>query len=247
MGPIVGPSSDASLATFQINGSDVANGDTVNIPYTTSVTVTATPTDSNASVQISGDTGLVVGNNAVSATVTAQDGTTQQVYSVTVVVADLNYAEILNGSFESPVVGAGQWGDGMANSSWNGSTNNNTGNIGITGANSPWCNTTQSGDQCVYIQQGGIISQNVKFAAGTAYTLSFWAALRPGYPSQSLKVSVNGTEIGTFTPSSDTFENIVTNSFTPGEGVFEVAFEGIVPSPWQDVAIAIDNVSISAV
>ena len=86
------PNNDTSLSVFTIDGSNVSNGDTVIEPYgTTSVTVVATPTDSNASVYITGDTDLVTGNtNTVTVTVTSADGTTQQQYNVTINVAPNN-------------------------------------------------------------------------------------------------------------------------------------------------------------
>ena len=82
---------DTSLKTFTVNGTSVADGDTVNVDYgTTSVDVVATPNNVDATVEISGDTGLVTGPNAVSVVVTAADQTTTQNYSVTVDVASNN-------------------------------------------------------------------------------------------------------------------------------------------------------------
>jgi len=80
--------SDASLAVFQVNGADVQDGDTVNLDYGTDmVDVVATPTDENATVEITGDSGLQTGDNALTVTVTAADGTTTQAYNVTLTVA----------------------------------------------------------------------------------------------------------------------------------------------------------------
>jgi len=84
------PNNDATLSVFTIDGDTVTDGSTVNKPYgTTSVTVVATPTDSNASVEVIGDTDLVTGNtNTVTVNVTAADGITQQQYNVTINVAE---------------------------------------------------------------------------------------------------------------------------------------------------------------
>ena len=80
-------STDAT-ATFTVGGVAKVNGDTINVAAgTTSVTVVATPTDSNATAVVSGATGLVTGNNTVTVVVTAQDGTTQITTTFTVVVA----------------------------------------------------------------------------------------------------------------------------------------------------------------
>ncbi|NBX94036.1 MAG: hypothetical protein EBQ79_00155, partial [Actinobacteria bacterium] len=77
-------SSDTSLKAFKINGVDVVDQGTVTVPaLTTSVPVVATTNDVRSAAVVSGRTGLVDGNNIVSVTVTAQDGTVK-VYQVTV-------------------------------------------------------------------------------------------------------------------------------------------------------------------
>ena len=79
--------SDASLATFTVNGADVQDGDVVNLdPYTTEVEVVAEATDPEATVEVSGATDLVLGENTLTVTVTAQDGTVAE-YFVTLIVA----------------------------------------------------------------------------------------------------------------------------------------------------------------
>jgi len=75
------------LATFQANGNDVQDGDSITLPpYTASIDIVATPTDSNANAEIAGNDSLVAGDNTVTVTVTAADGTTVQVYTLTVTV-----------------------------------------------------------------------------------------------------------------------------------------------------------------
>ena len=111
-------SSNTALASFQVNGSDVADGDTVELdPYTTEVEVTVETVDENATVEIVGDTVnmdaytteveitataadenatvsaggsvLVPGDNAASVTVTAADGTVR-VYNFNIYVTPLS-------------------------------------------------------------------------------------------------------------------------------------------------------------
>ena len=85
---------DTSLATFQVNGTDVADGDSVDLVYgTTSVDVVAEATDPDATVVITGDSGLVAGENTLTVTVTAANGDTQD-YSVTLNVALGNNVEL---------------------------------------------------------------------------------------------------------------------------------------------------------
>jgi len=76
---------DSSLSTFTINGLDTSDGDSIPVTFTDHVDVVATPTDSNATVEITGDTGLVLGDNTVTVTVTAEDGS-QTVSNVNVYV-----------------------------------------------------------------------------------------------------------------------------------------------------------------
>jgi tRNA threonylcarbamoyladenosine modification (KEOPS) complex Pcc1 subunit len=78
---------DVSLSTFEINGSAVEDGDVLIVPNgTTSVTVVATPTDLDATADVTGDTGLISGDNDVVVTVTGSDGLTTGTYTVDVFV-----------------------------------------------------------------------------------------------------------------------------------------------------------------
>ena len=80
-------SADTSLAVFQVNGNDVADGDQVDLePYTTEVEVTVETTDANASFEISGGTDLQSGENTLTVTVTAANGDVAE-YNVTLNVA----------------------------------------------------------------------------------------------------------------------------------------------------------------
>ncbi|MFN5160049.1 MAG: beta strand repeat-containing protein, partial [Rhodoluna sp.] len=79
---------DASLAVFAVNGNDVVDGETIELEYgVTSVEVVADPTDPDATVEISGNTDLVSGENTLTVTVTAADGETVVEYLVTLLVA----------------------------------------------------------------------------------------------------------------------------------------------------------------
>ena len=80
-----------TLATFTINGSDVEDGDVLVVGAgTTSVTVVATPTDNAATAVVSGDTGLVSGDNEVSVLVTSSNNLVTQTYKVNVFVSTQN-------------------------------------------------------------------------------------------------------------------------------------------------------------
>ena len=91
----VEPSSDTSLSSFTINGTQVVDGDSISVPYgTTSVGVEVYTANPDATFVISGNYGLQVGPNTVTVEVTAQDRTTVTTYSVTVTVEPSNNAKI---------------------------------------------------------------------------------------------------------------------------------------------------------
>ena len=86
-----GASADTTLETLTLNGVDVVNGQTVQLPSrTTSVNVVALTRDPAASAKITGRTGLVVGSNDVVVTVTAPDLKTVRVITIKAVVAPLS-------------------------------------------------------------------------------------------------------------------------------------------------------------
>jgi len=84
-------STDATLGSLKVNGSTITPGQTFEVAaLTTAVTVEAVPTDANATSVVTGTLNLVTGMNTVSVTVTAEDGTTTQVYNFKVRVLALS-------------------------------------------------------------------------------------------------------------------------------------------------------------
>ncbi len=93
---VVPLNNDASLSLLTVNDVEVADGDSVALEYgTTEVTVVATPTDAEATVEITGDTELQPGENTLTVVVTAADGETSETVTITLVVA-LNFDTSLN-------------------------------------------------------------------------------------------------------------------------------------------------------
>ena len=89
------PNTDTSLSTFTVNGSDVSDGDSVDLdPFTTSVDVGVVTADPNSTFVIDGDSNLIVGENILTVTVTAADDSTTMDYTVTLVVAPSNDASL---------------------------------------------------------------------------------------------------------------------------------------------------------
>jgi len=88
-----GLSNNANLSALSVNTgilSPAFNANTVsytaNVIYgETSITVSATPADANATVTGTGSYPLTVGNNTINVVVTAQDGTTKKTYTITMV------------------------------------------------------------------------------------------------------------------------------------------------------------------
>ncbi|NDD25801.1 MAG: hypothetical protein EB103_02845, partial [Actinobacteria bacterium] len=81
---------DTSLQTFTVNGQAVEDGSSVTLPIgTTSVAVVAEATDIDATVDVTGGTGLVAGDNPLTVTVT-NDEVNVQVYNVNLFVQSLS-------------------------------------------------------------------------------------------------------------------------------------------------------------
>ncbi|NDE23267.1 MAG: hypothetical protein EBZ96_10525, partial [Synechococcaceae bacterium WB9_3_282] len=78
---------NVELSTFTVNGSDVADGDYIDLdPYTTEVEVVAEASDPDATVEVSGGSELVYGENTLTVVVTAVDGSKAE-YNVVLLVA----------------------------------------------------------------------------------------------------------------------------------------------------------------
>ncbi|MBP1989155.1 S-layer homology domain-containing protein [Paenibacillus eucommiae] len=86
-----GLSSNAELSDLKVDGTTINGFNANTLNYTlnvpngqTSVTVAVYASDSKATVAVAGGNSLVVGDNAVTVTVTAEDGATKKVYTITV-------------------------------------------------------------------------------------------------------------------------------------------------------------------
>ena len=80
---------DDTSATITVNGTEYSDGDEVNLPYqTSSVAVTVTVGDADASYLVDGATDLLQGSNDLLVTVYAADGVTSLLYTITIVVGD---------------------------------------------------------------------------------------------------------------------------------------------------------------
>jgi hypothetical protein len=95
-------SNNTNLTSIKLNGSVIAVDSTNNVSGgTTSVNVEVTPQSSLATVQVTGNTGLVTGNNTVTVKVTAEDGTVKNyTFIVRVPSSDTSLSTFnVNGAF----------------------------------------------------------------------------------------------------------------------------------------------------
>jgi len=93
----VAKNTDTSVNFITINGTPVVDGDEIVVEaLTTDVSVAVDTVDSDATVEISGDTDLLVGGNLVNVSVIAADGVTVQEYQFTVNVLVNTDASLLS-------------------------------------------------------------------------------------------------------------------------------------------------------
>ena len=82
---------DTTLSAFTVNGTSVTNNSSFTAPFgSTSVAVVATPNNPDASVSIAGNTGLSIGNNTLTVSVTSADTSATATNTVTIVVPEFN-------------------------------------------------------------------------------------------------------------------------------------------------------------
>jgi hypothetical protein len=125
---------------------------------------------------------------------------------------------------------------------------------GVSGRNSAFTAGNQipdltGSDQVLFIQNRGVISQQtVSLPAGT-YVVTLSAVQRQNYQvgTQTIKISVNGTQRGLFTPTSNgDLQNYSTAPFTIGTtGTKTLTISGV--GSGTDYTSFIDNVAISKV
>jgi len=100
---------DVTTDSFTVNGNEVSDGDIVDLEAgTDSVDVAVVTTDENATYEFTGDSGLVLGQNTLTLTVTSVDETATATYTVI-----LNVLPYDDASFSSIEVNGNVWTDGQ--------------------------------------------------------------------------------------------------------------------------------------
>jgi hypothetical protein len=98
------------------------------------------------------------------------------------------------------------------------------------------------GTQVAWAQNGGTINQAVSFGAGS-YTVSFEAAQRGNYPSNStIQVQIDGKTVFYTTPTGTSYAAYTTGSFTVTAGSHTLGFVSVSDSAGSTALI--DQVSI---
>ena len=102
------------------------------------------------------------------------------------------------------------------------------------------------GSQVAYLEQAGAFSQSVAGWAAGSYQLTFQAAQRANWPAgvgstQDFTVLVDGNAVGTFKPSSTSYQSYTTAPFTVTAGSHTITFQGLDTAGGDDTAF-IDQV-----
>jgi hypothetical protein len=147
--------------------------------------------------------------------------------------------------FETPSIGSGNFEYDPPGGSWtfSGASPNGSGIVangsGFSNPNAP------QGVQAAFVQTYGTITQAISgFIPGTNYTITFLAAERPGY-SESWKVTVNGTTVGSYNPGpAATAYAPYSAAFTATAATQTLAFVGT-DLAGNDNAVFIDDVQIA--
>lgn len=196
-------------------------------------------------VRNSGDSELALGAASISGTNAADFAIMQQPASV--VGAPMGSS---NGSFETPLLGAGAFVASPAGAAWNFGAR-----AGIARIGSPWfVNAPPSGAQAAYIQvlsntAESYLDQPVTFANAGLYLIRFSYVRRgSGYGGTSIEVSIDDTVIGTVPlnlQNDDTWRTFVVPYTNPSPGATRTLrlFGNLVDG---DRATAIDDVRIES-
>jgi hypothetical protein len=146
-------------------------------------------------------------------------------------------------SFETPSLGAGQYQYGLTGTPWTFMPASSNGGSGIASNGSGFGNpNAPDGTQVAFMQKIGSISQVVNgFAAGTKYSITFYAAQRPGN-SQTLNVNIDGRLLDTFTPPGS-FTSHTTPTFSLDSASHLISITGTQTS---DQTAFVDAVRLNA-
>jgi len=148
-----------------------------------------------------------------------------------------------NSGFETPSVGSGQYQNGPSGASWT------FGGIsGIDGNGSTLSNpSAPEGQQGAFLKDAGTISESLSgFQANVSYTLTFSAAQGSSNQTgtQVLQVLLDGSVLGTVTPSGTGYTDYSTAAFTTTAGSHTLRISGLDASGSNNTAF-LDNIRLT--
>jgi hypothetical protein len=144
--------------------------------------------------------------------------------------------------FEQVSVGAGSYDYDPTGSAWTFSGAGIAGNgSGFTSGNP----NAPQGSQVAFLQNTGSITQSVAGWAAGSYTLSFDAATRTNWGGiNNFEVLVDGKVVGTYEPTTASYQTYTTNVFTVTTGTHVIEFLGINSAGGDDTDF-LDNLTVA--
>lgn len=153
---------------------------------------------------------------------------------------------LLQGGFETPVVGAGNFATPVTGSAWTFSLTPHVSNAGISGAGSAYTSgnpAAPEGVQVAFLKKTASISQLVAGWGAGNYTVSFQAAKRSFGGSNDFQVLIDAAVVGTFQPTDTGYRLFTTAPFPVTAGSHTLKFQGL-DTAAVDESVLIDDVQI---
>ena len=236
--PVITNNSDGTFnATFTFAGADnITSGNDLVYSYQLDNNPVVSSTSSPLTLS-----NLSQGQHTIKLMVTNQGGKT-----TTITQTFSNSPVVNNFSFETPALGAGnfQYNPDMASWTFTGLAGISNNGSAFTSSNPP----APGGTQVAFVQKDGSFTQMVNFAAAGNYTINFLAAQRGNFNSstQNFQVLIDGNPVGTFTPSSASYQNFSSTVFQVDAGAHSITFTGLNSNGGDNTAF-IDNVSVAII
>jgi hypothetical protein len=156
----------------------------------------------------------------------------------------VSISSVGDSGFEQVAVGTGKFQYDPTGSPWafSGSSGISGNNSGFTAGNPP----APQGSQVAFLQGTGSFTQSITGWAPGCYVLTFNAAQRKNSQAtqQNFSVLIDGRAVGTFTPSSTSYQSYSTAAFTFTGGPHTITFQGL-DSAGGDNTAFIDQVAIA--
>ncbi|MES2459312.1 MAG: hypothetical protein V4671_01925, partial [Armatimonadota bacterium] len=150
---------------------------------------------------------------------------------------------LTNAGFETPALGNGnfQYSPNAAGAGWNfeGGTGISANASGLTGGNP----SAPEGQQVGFLQGRTTFFQSITVGSLGAVRVSFKAAQRQGYGQEMVQILLDGSVLGTYTPSSSSYASIVTPNFGVRPGTHVLTFFGM-NRQGDDCTVFIDDVQV---